>query len=129
MPRTLSLLLLASLVACCGCTMCAHPHDYCGPTFTGGQDDCGDCGTGCGTGCGDACDPMARAGSILSPPLRTVAVNVPMSVSAPAEDGMNRDSGAPRLEDLPSEPSLAPTPAPAPVRTTRLPRHNAPPLR
>ena len=43
-----------------GCRMCAHPYDYCGPTFTGGA-------------C-DTCDFNARAGSILSPPLQTAAV-------------------------------------------------------
>lgn len=36
-----------------GCTMCAHPFDYCGPTFTGE--------------CGQPCAANARAGSILSP--------------------------------------------------------------
>ena len=32
--------------------MCAHPYDYCGPTFTGA--------------CDEPCCPNVRAGSILS---------------------------------------------------------------
>jgi hypothetical protein len=51
-----ALCLIASAV---GCRMCAHPYDYCGPTFTGGN-------------C-QPCDFYARAGSILSPPLQTSA--------------------------------------------------------
>ena len=50
--------LLASVLATLGCAMCASPYDYCGPTHSGGE--CGDCGM---------CDPMARAGSVLSPTL------------------------------------------------------------
>ncbi|MBN2021393.1 MAG: hypothetical protein JW809_01235 [Pirellulales bacterium] len=53
MGRALILLAAMGLAAgTTGCTMCAHPYDDCGPTFTGG--------------CGDSCDPDARAGSILS---------------------------------------------------------------
>ena len=37
-----------------GCTMCGHPYDYCGPTYTGGP-------------CGGSCDTRTRAGSILAP--------------------------------------------------------------
>jgi hypothetical protein len=44
----------ALLLAATGCTMCDHPYDYCGPTFSGE--------------CGQTCNPLARAGSILSPP-------------------------------------------------------------
>jgi len=47
----LSALVLSSV----GCTMCQHPYDYCGPTFSGNN-------------C-VPCDPMARAGSGLSPPV------------------------------------------------------------
>ena len=47
--------LAALLFAATGCTMCDHPYDYCGPTFTGE--------------CGQTCNPLARAGSVLSPPI------------------------------------------------------------
>ena len=54
MRRTVFALTAIVLVAAAtGCRMCAHPFDYCGPTFTGGN-------------C-EACNPDARAGSILSP--------------------------------------------------------------
>lgn len=59
--QALFLGLLASVLATLGCAMCASPYDYCGPTYSGG--DCGECGD-CGV-----CDPMARAGSVLSPTL------------------------------------------------------------
>lgn len=41
----------AVAVGATGCTMCAHPYDYCGPTFTGGHYTAG---------------PEGRAGSILA---------------------------------------------------------------
>lgn len=41
----------ALFAATTGCKMCAHPYDYCGPTFTGGT---------------YAAGPHGRAGSILS---------------------------------------------------------------
>ena len=54
MARTmLAWSVVALLALSAGCRMCAHPYDYCGPTFTGE--------------CGQACMPNARAGSILSP--------------------------------------------------------------
>jgi len=56
--QALLLALLALVPATLGCAMCASPYDYCGPTHSGGE--CDDCGT---------CDPMARAGSRLSPTL------------------------------------------------------------
>jgi hypothetical protein len=43
----IGLMLLAA-----GCTMCAHPYDYCGPVVDGP--------------CACSCDPLARSGSILS---------------------------------------------------------------
>ena len=43
---------LTLLAGSTGCRMCAHPFDYCGPTFTGG--------------CGEPCGCDVRAGSILS---------------------------------------------------------------
>ena len=53
MYRTTCVLALLVMVAMAGgCTMCAHPFDYCGPMFTGG--------------CGEQCIPNARAGSICS---------------------------------------------------------------
>ncbi len=56
MVRTIHVVALVALIAVtAGCTMCAHPYDYCGPTFTGD--------------CGQPCAPNARAGSILSPGL------------------------------------------------------------
>jgi len=56
--------MIRTFFACCvlgllavssGCTMCAHPFDYCGPTFMPGGP--------------VRCDPDARRGSILSPSL------------------------------------------------------------
>ncbi|MBN1590891.1 MAG: hypothetical protein JW888_15365 [Pirellulales bacterium] len=61
MRHILLILTLLGLTAGAGCRMCAHPFDYCGPTYVG------ECGTVC-------CDPDARAGSVLSPPLDTTAV-------------------------------------------------------
>lgn len=53
MPRTLfALAIVALAVLTTGCTMCADPYDYCGPTFTG--QDC------------RQCMPNARSGSILA---------------------------------------------------------------
>ncbi|MBN1908969.1 MAG: hypothetical protein JW818_04455 [Pirellulales bacterium] len=53
MSRVLFALIAVGLIAgATGCTMCAHPYDYCGPTFMGG--------------CGEQCDPDYVAGSILS---------------------------------------------------------------
>jgi len=42
------------LAVAAGCSMCGHPYDYCGPTFTGPQ-------------CGGDCMIDTRAGSILAP--------------------------------------------------------------
>ena len=54
MLRSMFALAAACLVALtAGCSMCAHPYDYCGPTFTGEA--------------GQQCMPNARACSILSP--------------------------------------------------------------
>lgn len=50
---------MALLAVTAGCTMCAHPYDDCGPTFTA-------------EGC-QRCMPNARAGSILSPGLQPIA--------------------------------------------------------
>ncbi len=55
----LGLFLLSLAVAGTGCAMCSNVYDYCPPTIAA-------------DGCG-ACDPMARANSILSPPLPLAA--------------------------------------------------------
>jgi hypothetical protein len=52
MYRATCAIALLVLVVATGCTMCAHPFDYCGPTYTGD--------------CGEQCIPNARAGSICS---------------------------------------------------------------
>jgi len=44
-------LLLGLIVLSTGCRMCAHPYDYCGPTFTGD---------------GPCCPNEPRAGSVLA---------------------------------------------------------------
>jgi hypothetical protein len=70
MIRTLVTVVLLGLAASAvGCRMCAHPYDYCGPTFSGQ--------------CGETCNPMARAGSVLSPPLPVpgAAMNAPVVLS------------------------------------------------
>ena len=60
MARTAFAWSVVALVAVtAGCRMCAHPHDYCGPTYTGE--------------CGTQCAPNARAGSVLSEPRETFA--------------------------------------------------------
>jgi len=59
MIRFVPIGLLALLLAATGCTMCQHPYDYCGATFTG--DNC------------VPCNPYARAGSILSPQVPTAS--------------------------------------------------------
>ncbi len=51
----LGLLLLGVAIAGTGCAMCSNVYDDCPPTAAA---------DGCGT-----CDPMARANSVLSPPL------------------------------------------------------------
>ena len=56
MHRTGLICTVAALLAVsAGCRMCSHPNDYCGPTF-----DRGSC---------QSCDPLARSGSVLSPPI------------------------------------------------------------
>jgi endonuclease YncB( thermonuclease family) len=49
---TLVWAVVALVVPTTGCTMCAHPYDYCAPTFTG-------------EGC-QQCVPNVREGSILT---------------------------------------------------------------
>ena len=60
MCRTLFIFGVVGLIALAtGCTMCAHPYDYCGPTFMGQ--------------CGESCAPDARAGSILSDTIEPIS--------------------------------------------------------
>jgi hypothetical protein len=72
MHRTLLVVAALGLVAlAAGCTMCASPYDYCGPTFTG----CGD----------QPCDPIGRAGSIMAPVAPVSAGEVEAAASSAAE--------------------------------------------
>ena len=91
MLRTVFALTAIVLVAAAaGCSMCAHPYDYCGPTFMGGNY--------------QTCDPDARAGSILSPPIQTAAEGVmtpteevvsPMGEQIAPSDYFSQDSAQP----------------------------------
>ncbi len=87
-------------VAATGCTMCASPYDYCGPTFTGQP--------------GEPCCPDARAGSILSPPLDPVGEGQ----IAPSETPTGAE------KEFSPTPAAAPRPQPAPSGrlTARHPR-------
>ena len=95
MRRTVFALTAIILVAAAtGCRMCAHPFDYCGPTFTGGN-------------C-EACNPDARAGSILSPPIQTVAEEgtvSPEEVSPPMDEQI---APSDHVSQSPAQPSGAP---------------------
>ena len=91
MRRTVFALTAIVLVAAAtGCSMCAHPYDYCGPMFTGGN-------------C-EACNPDARAGSILSPPIQMMAeegmvspeeYGPPMEEEIAPSDYFSQDSAEP----------------------------------
>ena len=110
--------------------MCAHPYDYCGPTFDAPRDDCSGDGA-CGD-CGPCCDPLARAGSILSPPLDTVVVDVPNS-AAPAA-GTDSDTAilveeGPLFDRLPHEPAMMPGHEGQALRGTRMPQRMPRPIR
>lgn len=82
------------LISCMGCAMCASPYDYCGPTFSAGEgcEACDHCAV---------CDPLARAGSVLSPPL---------SYQGAIIEGI--DEG---VEYLEAHPAAEPTPAKPPA--------------
>jgi len=110
MRYILLLLTLIAFSAATGCRMCAHPYDYCGPTYVG------PCGTVC-------CNPDARAGSVLSPPLDSAAVpemivdegSVESSDEAPLEP-------IPRGEEVAAPPEIDAehvVPLPAPPRSAR----------
>jgi hypothetical protein len=81
MLRTLLACAVVTLVAAtAGCRMCAHPYDYCGPTFTG-------------EGCQE-CTSDARAGSILSPgPVVTSDGEMGHEMVAPTPDAEMVDTG------------------------------------
>jgi len=97
MVRTLfacSVVVLATLTT--GCRMCAHPFDYCRPTFTG------ECGVGC--------LPNAREGSILShgiQPVSGVETMVPMPGEVILETGEEVPTGTDEFVSMPKE-SVAP---------------------
>jgi hypothetical protein len=84
---------LAALVAT-GCTMCCHPYDECGPTFTGG--------------CPDQCSSLVRAGSILSGPAY-VPSERPAPPPAPGQVKPLSPSNTPSLEPAPEEKQPAPS--------------------
>jgi hypothetical protein len=154
MARTIAAAtVLTLLTITAGCTMCAHPYDYCGPTHGAGGchdcgSDCGDCGT-CGGGgecndCGDGglaydhcsacpdygcCDPLARAGSVLSPPLGISASgHTVVAASATTESEGQPTPAASGRTAAPSGLPAEPPPASpydaggARERTTRQPR-------
>jgi hypothetical protein len=76
------------LVAATGCTMCDHPYDYCGPTFTGE--------------CGQTCNPLARAGSILSPSIEvTTSGGTAMAKEPQSAPAGKAASEVPAADDSP----------------------------
>jgi hypothetical protein len=78
----------ALLAAAAGCTMCDHPYDYCGPTYTGE--------------CGQTCNPLARAGSILSPPVDiTTSGGTPAASEAQPAPAGTAAPEAPAAEQTP----------------------------
>ena len=97
MRRVLLILALIGLTASAGCRICAHPYDYCGPTYVG---ECSDI----------CCNPYARAGSVLSPPLRSTAGGcegclepIPMD----SEMAASSNNGTGHAVPLPSPPRTA----------------------
>jgi hypothetical protein len=93
----------ALLAAAAGCTMCDHPYDYCGPTFTGE--------------CGQTCNPLARAGSILSPPVEitTSGGTAAASEVQPAPAG----TAAPEVPAAEATPPTTQSRSAAPHRASR----------
>jgi len=80
--------LVALIALTAGCAMCAHPYDYCGPTFTGE--------------CGQTCDPMARAGTRLSPPLEPM-LDENAASSGAAAGTEEKPAAAAAAEEQPQE--------------------------
>lgn len=83
-----------------GCSMCGHPHDYCGPTCSGdGTLGCHMCG---------------RAGSVIEPygePVGTPPVN---------DDGLKATSqGLDVIPEPPAQPTPAVQPQPKPAAATQ----------
>jgi hypothetical protein len=106
MSRAIGVCLMATFLAItAGCTMCAHPYDYCGPVYAG--QNC------------EPCNPQARAGSILSPPLpvpgaqgetqQTAAGPTDPSLPPAGRSGQRNRQGVVRTS---AEMDLQPTPAP-----------------
>lgn len=107
--------MLAAVTA--GCTMCAHPYDYCDPPFPGG--------------CGPCLPSSVRAGSILSPgpmaapevdPEQVVSEQVVSDQAAPMSDDAAAAFSAPSLDEAPEE-------APRPATSSRWIPRPAPPMR
>jgi hypothetical protein len=98
MRRTcLAVCFVALLAAAGGCSMCDHPYDYCGPTFTGE--------------CGQTCNPLARAGSILSPPIGITTSGAAISTE---------------VTPVPEESTAPETPAAEPASPTKQSRSATP---
>lgn len=132
MRHILLILTLIVLTAATGCRMCAHPYDDCGPTYVGD--------------CSVSCDPLARAGSVLSPPLSPMGApagavvdasaeesSVPLKDAQPSADGsavpldgttMPAEGDA-LLEPIPAGPDVSDAPKTEANRVVRLP---APPV-
>lgn len=71
-------LLLGLIVLSAGCRMCAHPYDYCGPTFTGGG----------------PCPPTEpRAGSVLAAGATPVSEPATSQPSPAAPSATSTQSG------------------------------------
>ena len=81
----LSVAALALLAPGAGCTTCASPYDYCGPTFSGE--------------CGDGCDFHARRGSVFAPADIAVTTGEVM-VSEPAAEMYGEPTPAPAVEPI-----------------------------
>ncbi len=100
-------LILGLVMLSMGCRMCAHPFDYCGPTFTGD---------------GPCCADETRAGSILT------AGAVPLPEPTPATEPNEMDYRMPSSGDVSSQqqraeeptlavPAVAESPAAEPAST------------
>jgi hypothetical protein len=116
------------LLLAVGCSMCAHPYDYCGPVYDGPCTSCGACGGGCGPcgdgaacgqGCGscsvdgradDKCYPcVTRAGSVLGGAAGVVPGDVALEGEAPT-------AGAPVVQQPPAEgPAVGAAPGGEPI--------------
>ena len=95
MVRTvLALSVVALITVAAGCTMCAHPYDYCGALYTGK--------------CGPVvCDPTARAGSVLSPPM--YPAYGPQIVPGTMQPVPNSETGPNTMHPIP-DPLVGPAP-------------------